>query len=474
MAFTADFVQFKKKVNSTKQPAANTDVTWSTTVELLEPCSVINPRLVIHRSNAPYPAEPGNTMDIYNYCWLYEFSRYYWIRNWTWDDGMWIADLEVDVLASFKSSIGSQNYYVLRASASSNGNIIDNFYPTTSISYAASEDNAWTPQSYGSGCYIVNVIGTQTSGNSTLYRFTPTEFRQFLQKVYVNIDGFQFNDILEGLNKLLQGSPEQLITSAMWMPTFNWSTTTMSDVTVGSWSSGVSGDLITNPVFQYPALTLSLPKHPQAASRGSFLNLSPYTTYTLYLPEFGSINIDTTAVKEASSITINQWVDALSGLVKCQVHSSGNPRPVIANLTNQLGVAVPLKGQSSGSSVAGGIVSTLAGTVGAIATGGTSLAIGAAASAFGTAITALSGSSMSTSSMGGALTLQTGPRLDATFLQIASEDNSTNGRPLCSKTSPSSLGSGFIKVLKGETPIYGTQEEADRIKAFLEGGFFYE
>lgn len=464
MSYTIKLGTFSKLENSTARP---TITSWAEyDVNLKDGCDISNPEITLSISYS--------TVSAYNYA--YFMNRYYWIvaKNMI-RESLCVLSLKVDVLATYKTQIGAASLYVLRSAAASDGNIIDRSYPTSSITYGRSEDSSFLPGTYASGSYIVSCVGMTSSGGSNLWKMSPTKFRSMLYSLYNKIDGFQVADIKDAISKFLQGSPEKLLSSAMWMPAYNFTTSTLPFY-VGGWrpTNDFTADLITDPIFAMPAIELDLPKHPQAASRGSYLNLAPFTTYTLCIPMFGSINIDTTAVKDASKIYLNITVDAMSGQGKCKIHSGGNPRPLIATLTAQIGVAVPLQGQNAGSSIAGGIATTLAATAAAVASGGAAAPIiGAVASGVDTAINAVTGASFSMGSAGGALATTQNITLDATFLNIADEDNTHHGRPLYDSRTISTL-SGYNIVADGDVAVPGPLPEQREVQRFLESGFFYE
>ena len=465
MAYKIKLGTFSKLENSTAQP---TVLTWAEyDVNLKEGADYSNPVLTM---NIAY-----STVKDYNYAYFWD--RYYWVT----DKKMLRTDLvqltlKVDVLATYKSTIGSSSQYVLRSASEGNGNIVDHSYPTTTISYGHAEDDAYVPgvTDYSNGCYIVNVLGTATTGNTTLWKLSPTEFRTFISSLYAAIDGFQFSDIKDAIIKLLGGSPETLVSSAMWLPPFNFSTGTAEEIYVGGWDSGVQGSLITDPIFHYTYNTLTIPRHPQASSRGTYLNLAPYSTYILTIPLFGTVTIDSTAIKNSTTISVDFDVDAITGQAHCLVTCDGSPSPILADLSAQMGVAAPLRGQSSGASIAGGIVSTAASAIGAIATGGAALPlIGAAASGVGTAIEAMSGISCSLGSSGGALSQTYKLELNSIHLNVADADTTHHGRALYTNKTISTL-SGFVMCAEGDVAISGPLPEQQEVKRFLEAGFFYE
>lgn len=466
MAYTVKVGTFAKNIESTAQP--NTTGWTEYSVTLKNGADISNPQITIA---AAY-------IDIAGANYAVMFDRYYWItRKNMLREGYCVLQLEVDVLATYKTEIGSSSLYILRASAASDGAIIDNIYPATGhITYGHAEQDLYPSTAlYANGFYVLNISGVATAGASTLWVLTPDNFRAFISALYSSIDGFQFADIWEALQKLAGGSPTKLVSSAMWFPgTVSFDLHTAEEIVVGGWHSGVQGALIDDPISSITPVELTLTKHPQAASRGKYLNLAPYSTYTLTMPMFGSINIDTTSIIDASKIYVVVRVDALSGQAKAYVHSGGNPRPVIAVLTAQMGVPIPLAGQTAGDSIAGGITATLGSVAAAIISGGAAVPIiGAVSAGIGTAVTALSGASFSSGSGGSALNAGYIIELDSTHLEVVDEDNARRGRPYCQVTTPSSL-TGFMIADRGDVVMSGPLPEHEKVKTFLESGFYYE
>ena len=100
----ATFYQFAKRTNSTKLPSGGQGFG----IDLKAPCNIIDPEIKIATQSDPTG---------FNYCYLPTFSRYYWVKNWTYSDGLWNASLTVDTLASYRDQIGNSTEYVVRSSA---------------------------------------------------------------------------------------------------------------------------------------------------------------------------------------------------------------------------------------------------------------------------------------------------------------------------------------------------------------------
>jgi hypothetical protein len=57
-------------------------------------------------------------------------------------------------------------------------------------------------------------------------------------------------------------------------------------------------------------------------------------------------------------------------------------------------------------------------------------------------------------------------------MDIVAEDNEHSGRPLCQIRRISTL-PGYLLIKDGEVDINGFAGEAEAVRAYLEGGFFY-
>lgn len=119
------FYNVGKRENSTWVPPDSSAVVTRTGA-LRSPSSISSPTLSVQYNDAS-----GNPTNL-NYCYVEEFNRYYFVKDWTFEEGLWICSLECDVLASFKSKIIEEEFYILRSSATFDGSVIDNFYPAKS------------------------------------------------------------------------------------------------------------------------------------------------------------------------------------------------------------------------------------------------------------------------------------------------------------------------------------------------------
>ena len=184
MAITVKLYSFTKRENSTKRPtSAGTDYSCI----LIDDTSLMNP---------VFKLEIGSNPIGKNYCYVSDFNRYYFITDITSSQNFWYISCKCDVLASFKTEIGSQSHYVLRSASASDGLISDTIYPTT-VETAAYQDYVDTgysdPLAYSGGnCYVLGIVGYKDDvvsqfGALRYYVFNPLALKLFLQYLMDNI-----------------------------------------------------------------------------------------------------------------------------------------------------------------------------------------------------------------------------------------------------------------------------------------------
>lgn len=472
MAYTVKLGTFSKLENSTAQPVTTGWAEYNVTLK--GGTDLINPTIALNISTA--------TLEGYNYATMME--NYYFIRGKNNIRGdLNEVELKLDPMATFKSTIGAASLYVLRSASAANGNIRDTYYPLKANStrthgvqlpVPVGGHETSIPGDYSSGVIVLNIAGTGTAGGSTLIELLPDDFADLITELYTDINGFQLSDMISKVVQAFGGNPQQLINSAMWFPFPFDADGGIVPVQIGSWTSAtVTGGIITDPVLGLPDVTFTLPKHPLAATRGGYLNLSPYTQYELGFPGCGVCSLDTGKLQAETGITIKRYMDAFSGqlFIKVLADTSGQ---VIAYMNGQVGIPISLRGANNANSLIGGAIATTGALVGAAITGGASTLMGAISAGVGTALEAVGGTPVS-SSMGAGFAGITDERiwLDTICYDVTDADNTHNGRPLCEVRTISTL-SGYVKVAEGDVALPAPLPIQQEVKAFLEGGFFYE
>ena len=466
MSFKVNLWSFSKEANSTAQPTGSgTEYNCVTNDDL----DVLNPRVPLNIGNAANPTS-------YNYMKIADFGRFYWIRTWKFEAGLWTAYCEVDPLASWKTQIGSTSAYVLRAAAASNGAIVDHKYPTkaspTVSKTAITAPWSASDLSYDAGAFIVGVINK--NGATEYYRMSPSVFKNFCQAAF---DDNFFNGVKDQtwLTKAIF-DPMQYLSSVTWFPYVSGGGIAES-VFLGYWSTGIHAidinDSSIGSYHIYGPYTVTLPKHPQAATRGTYLNSAPYSSYMLDLRPFGRIALDSAALAGESTIDLTLVVDHITGssILRITRGSDGTP---LAMQQAQIGVSVQVS-QVLRDYFTGGMnmAQNLVNTVGNALIGNIPGAINSGLSAVGNAVETMQPDVTTSGLNGGFAALYGDWYLVSTFYSLVNEDNTHSGRPLCEVRTLSTL-SGYQLCTNVDVSIPATREEIDMIRGYLESGYYYE
>ena len=482
------FTNFSKRGNSTKQPALSAGVQYN--CRLKEPTSVINPVIEL---------DQGNDMRFKNYSYAYipDFFRYYRVTDITSDGHIWIYSLQTDVLATYRSQIGSASLYILRSAAESNGRVMDGFYPglsdytivsDSSVAYQTTPATAtpWklytdgvNPDAYG---FFVLAVQSKTPnlGSLKYIALSRSNMAALCAKLaddIVNSTDFDFTQLSEAFTKQIV-DPIKYIKSAYFIP-LEWSrlsgVSDSTNIETGYTTiTGVSYKDLTGYFTMGGLLAFSVPAHPQA-SRGVYLNDAPFSRYELNAPPFGLIGLNNEFMLDSAYIAVNYNVDMITGAGIIKIYATDDPdinnvnlaAKMITRATAQVGVPVSItQAVTDFMGMVAGTAQALAGafTLNPIEMGGGLL-------------NTLSSKQPQLSSIGGTggmAGLAGTWRLQSIFTRIANEDIADRGRPLCAIRQPSAI-PGYMEVRNGDIALPdATAGEFEEVKAYLEGGFYYE
>ena len=475
MGFTVNFYQFSKKENSTARPTGSPTPYQCT---IIDSSGIISPTIQL---NMGLVSDPSNL----NYCYIPNFGRYYYVREWIFANRLWTASLQVDVLATYRSEIGSANLYVLRAGNEYDGRVVDMLYPTkVNPTFArTTKETPW--EMLGSGTYIVGIVSREgVAGSVNYYALSTTGMQNLLSGLMDDVittgNDFDLSEASKGLQLSLV-DPIQYIKSAVFIPipfgdypgistpgivVYNW------PIVVGSGQCKLLATVSRTYTYEF-----ALQKHPQTNSRGSYVNCAPYTVITLSFPPFGVIEIDPSAISGINTLDVSVKIDLFTGVGILRVWAGDT---LLNRIESQIGVPVQLSQvtrdymgafnniMSAGQNVANSIGSFMTGNIG----GGVSGIIGATAG-IGNAAASMVPRSNTVGSGGAFAQLYENPRLDFQFFEIVDDDPTHNGRPLCKVRTPATLG-GYMIIQDGDVSTTGTLEENREIKRYLETGFYYE
>lgn len=465
----ATFYQFAKRTNSTKRPSGGQEFG----IDLKAPCNIIDPEIKIATQSDPTG---------FNYCYLPTFSRYYWVKNWTYSEGLWTASLTVDTLASYRDQIGNSTEYVTRSSAQYDGTISDGLYPATAeVQSVTNAFQGGFSETISGGFFVIGFVAKAANsiGAITYVVMTPGNAKKLSAKLltdvsYLSIDNTEISD---SLTKVLF-NPYQYIVSCNYFP-FGIAELTahlplVSSVDVGWWSVDVPCWILgedNNNLTK--SVSVGIPKHPQAASRGGYCNASPYTDYTIFLQPFGVIPLDASKLWGASILSIQYVVDLFTGDSILRVFTDA--KQLVHETTAKLGVPIQLSNiafdipSGSGGLLQTGIAAAFGGLQAALSGG----SISDVGNGILNAAQATNADVASKGATGSTIAFDTVPYIVARFKILVNDNNEHHGRPLCKRVQLSTI-PGFIMVDDPDIALNATAAEIDSVKSYLKNGFFYE
>lgn len=478
MAITLQLFSYTKKVDSTAYPPLNSGTTF--TGGLKSPCSILNPRIEFNLNYSPSHL---------NYAYIESFGRWYWIRNWTWEAGLWVAEMEVDVLATYKSDIGDSQQYVVRAQSAMNGNIVDSLYPsTTDYSYQVVNitDYPFITTGLGNATYMLGVIGSypDSAGSVEYYAMTPEQFGDFNNYLMSGIDwaGIDFADI-EGMTEPLLKTlfnPYQYVVSCKWFPLSPQDIVPggpgTDSVRYGWWNlNDVKGQRLPLAIRKISkSFSAIIPKHPQQ-TRGGYLNSSPYRRIFLVWPPIGVVEIPTSYfMGNHNVLQADIIIDPISGQGQLYINNYDISSAECVNFSFNMAANIPVSQMGYDSTFT--TVASLIGGVGNAleSLGGFGETVGGFINAGVQTAAAFTPPEMHTvGKSDGTAFLATAPVIYVQFQNIVDEDLEHNGRPLCAKRQLLTI-PGYIKCMNADVNMTGTAEEKEQVNAYLNGGFHYE
>ena len=457
---------FSKRKNSTKQPTSGTDAT----VKLKDNCSVINPTI----QTVGIPANA-------NYFYISDFGRYYFVSNVTKiSNAITEFNLEVDVLASYKSQIGSTSAHIVYSSTGYDTQVVDN-----RIAVKTTKQITDDPQSMGifdsTGLFILSVTNVQSSANGFVTTYVCND------NTLDNVANVLMNmDIDARIIKAIY-HPFDCVISCTWLPlsysTFSSNTYCSSDnIKFGDYDSGIPGNRLTSPLYSNITTFTLTPRY------SDFRAMQPYTSYSLLVPMYGVIDLNASDIRNLLSLNgfgVGWQIDLASGDVTMGIYTAAGTIGQTINFN--LGVNCPIAQTSNNMTgtisgvggVAGGIVGTATSLIGgnvpgavmsglATLTGASSVALGANSRS-----TSIKGgiNGRSSLALGGSLVLfeyamDTEDPDDASYI-------AAHGRPV-GEAHAISNHSGYVQCEGASCNMAGSALEKERVNNYLNSGFFYE
>lgn len=355
--------KYNKRINSTNDPSLDNVSGLEVTGKIINNCSIITPVVELEYGGV-------NNVQDYNYAYIPKFKRYYFITNATFDNSKWLISLQCDVLASFRNSIMMSSQYVVRSSVNYNPYLVDDAYPTYIYPNRRYSEKAITPlyhwnkftpgwvevdiynKPYAQGYYVLGIYSDNASG-VTWYRFSASTFKDFIQAamMYEPSDMIASN-LPNGYAKALFDCT-QYIVSCYWYPfqilNVNTDGGQVRYIKLGGYSIDIGYadtgvyPIDTSGVEEFRTDRFTLTRNP-GASNYPYLDLAPYTEYSVWFPPFGFVPIDSTKafIGDTSEIRCRFYVDVTTGNASFRIVNASFGDAVITERSMQIGIPIPI------------------------------------------------------------------------------------------------------------------------------------
>ena len=343
------FYNHAKRNNSTKLPTGGVTIPCS----LKDACSVVSPVLEIKTATKPD----------YNYAYISDFGRYYYVTEWIYDKGIWNCSLSVDVLTSWSDEIKSTKAQVLFSSSLYDLDVIDNRVASIGSyrrkSYTADFVGTLTGQNVTpSGTFAINALSntsTWATGTTTAYFMTYQQMQLFARELVTP-------SVWEGLKQFFN-NPMDGITECYYIPL---DISKFIDLTVDG--AVQIGDYTFPTATAKKAVSTNFALTSYTTSidipwlYDDFRRLAPYTELTMFVPFCGAKPINPEMVYDIDKLFIDYSVDIVTGNIQAIVY---NKEELLEEFSGNCKITLPVgQTQSRVESVigaTGGAITAIAG-----------------------------------------------------------------------------------------------------------------
>lgn len=305
---------FKKKLNSTAVPEADTGVEF--VISLKRGCSILNPVFLLDSSS-------------FDYNYVYFNGRYYWVNDVTWErDNIVSVQCSVDVLGSWRNEIKSTKAYVNYSQSDFNVYLQDTRIPMETNGTTLSETVS-LPEFNTTGCYVLGTIGStqvRTAGGFINLHALDSNALNDLSVFFSTEE-----DLITQITGQF-GNAFGCIVSLKWIP--YTLPAGVAPIYLGSHSTGVVGYPITERNI-HGQLYLNIP-----FPYNDFRRYEPYCSAVLSLPFVGVIPLQMSDLVGLTTLTISYSADLFTGdIVYSLINSQGKLAVYTGNFASDIPVS---------------------------------------------------------------------------------------------------------------------------------------
>lgn len=469
------FYQFAKRNKSTATPTGNYH---EVDCQLKDATSITTPTLLLQTFSAY----------AYNYVYIPDWERYYFIMDSQSVENMWEVQLQEDVLASFKTEIGSTSCNIMYATGSTK-DIADTRIPVQADILRGHEYTAITDLTItdGQGAIILGITGKGSFGSYLLKNSAD------IPDLLDGIDTWWTTTVQSTMDSIKQcffgGAAAECLKSAIALPLViggsDVGSGTAEDIYLGNYpclqpdgTTPIQGYRITKPII-HKTTTVNIPWQSSDWKR-----ISGYTTISLYMPLIGILNLPATELRNDSSIEVHLSINITSGDISCEVFgSTSNIKVATASGNCAMNTAYGNTGIDT-TRATQAIIAGVGTAAAALLTGGAGAIAGAAignglASTASNAMQAIGGTGFGSGGLGGGSSQGLDKVIHIFVSQKQLTDTQSNfnniiGKPYMGVSTPASF-QGYVQsdgFQFASNRAYSS--EKDSINSMLDSGIYYE
>lgn len=472
----ANFYHFNKRKNSTLLPAGSPQIAE---IRLKDSTSILSPAIEVQTLSQPYT---------HNYIYIPEYDRYYFVSNWTYERGIWIAQTVEDYLASWRNSIRGTTAFVELSSSNYSSYAIDSrvanltSYSRRQAQFLMRGILSGDIHNDASGSFIIDVINDNKlhkSGMSQKYILNRAQMNAFA-------GAFQEPGIWEQL-KQFYTNPLDSIIDCYYLPIdigLYVGVANASEVKLGEYTvPGVSGFTTLNTSLACRSFTMTFP----IQFAYSDFRRATACTCELFVPFCGTCALPVAHMMYTNTLYVDYSIDPNTGGVQAIAYNqdnSGDDRDeyhILATASGNMKVQLPV-GQVQ--TRIGGYLGAIQGVAGSAASaliskdpntylGGISAFQSLAAQAEIKNMGAFDGSILG-ACIGDGQWQEA--RLHTTCYNTLTEPSdltAVQGRP-CGKTLQLSSLSGYCQTSGASVSMAGMDSERDEVNRLLDSGIYLE
>lgn len=474
------FYSFPKRKNSTQVP---TGAGVERECVLKDTSTVLSPTLDIHGLGSP----PG-----YDYMFIPDFGRYYFVENWSYYRGIWTVSGVVDVLASWVNQIKATTAYVLFSSSNYNLSAIDNRIGATSGYIRNQIDYDFSGTMSGQelvpgGMFALTALSKESNwatGAATTYFMTYQQMQTFARAM---LD----MGLWEQLKQFFT-NPLDSIIDCYYLP-----------LNLSIYANLTVDIPVQLGEYTLPGVTAKAPQATGLAVKSlsqemeipwiysDFRKCSKFTNISLFVPFCGEKSIPPEEIMGAmddsgtwvpETLTVDYGLDIMSGSIQAIAYSTIK-RKVLAEFSGNCKIQLPIGQTQTRIGQLMNAVPSAAGAIAGIATGNVALGASGVWNALANVVQPANHKTMGGFSgsilgaiLGNEVTRWQNFRLICTALNSTTDPSNIRSSigNVCAKSV--SLGSltGYCQTSGASVSISGYDSERDQINSLLDGGIFLE